>query len=159
VPLIASWPRIIKEGGVNRDLIGAVDFLPTLCEAAGVPMPSETDGISFFPQLRGEQGSPREWLYTWYSPRHAHGYQRGEFAFDHGFKLYRYGRFSDVSADPVEERPLDTNTPIPRQAIAIEKLQAALDHFEQAAAAQVETDRQFDERLSRRSDDTENKKD
>jgi arylsulfatase A len=36
VPLIASWPAVMKTGRVNRDLISSADFLPTICEAAGV---------------------------------------------------------------------------------------------------------------------------
>ena len=55
VPLIASWPAVIARGEVNRDLVSSVDFLPTLCEAAGVAVPSNVDGVSFLPQLRGEK--------------------------------------------------------------------------------------------------------
>jgi len=42
------------------------DFLPTICEATGVPVPAELkiDGRSFLAQLRGEQGHPRDWLYA-----------------------------------------------------------------------------------------------
>ena len=54
VPLIASWPAVMKTGQVNRDLISSVDILPTICEAAGVSIPANTDGVSFAKQLRGE---------------------------------------------------------------------------------------------------------
>ena len=41
VPFIASWPAVMKQGRVNGDLISSTDFLPTICEAAGVPVPAE----------------------------------------------------------------------------------------------------------------------
>jgi arylsulfatase A len=64
VPLIASWPGRIAAGKVCADLVDTTDFLPTLCEAAGVAVPAEmkVDGRSFLPQLRGEKGTPREWI-------------------------------------------------------------------------------------------------
>jgi arylsulfatase A len=64
VPAIGNWPGHFASGKVYGDLIDATDFLPTICEATGVPVPAELkmDGRSFLPQLRGEKGSPREWL-------------------------------------------------------------------------------------------------
>ena len=100
VPLIASWPGVIKHGQVNRDLISSVDFLPTICQAAGADVPANIDGVSFLPQLRGEKGTPREWLYSWYSPRQQADMTVSEYAFDHGYKLYRTGQFFDLAADP-----------------------------------------------------------
>ena len=76
VPLIASWPGVIRQGRVNDDLISSIDFLPTLCEAAGIQPPADVDGVSFLPQLNGERGTPREWLYCWYSPRPKPGSDR-----------------------------------------------------------------------------------
>ena len=67
VPLIARWPGVIAPGSVSRDLIDFSDFLPTLLDAAGAPAPEGLDGRSFLPQLRGEKGTPREWVYSWYA--------------------------------------------------------------------------------------------
>lgn len=102
VPLIASWPAVMKEGRLCRDLVGAVDFLPTLCEAAGIAVPEGTDGISFLPQLKGRAGTPRESLYLWYSPRQQADLTVREYAFDLTHKLYRDGRLFDLTADPFE---------------------------------------------------------
>jgi arylsulfatase A len=142
VPLIASWPGVIRQGRVCRDLISSTDFLPTLCAAAGVPVPENSDGISFLPQLRGETGTPRDWLYTWYSPRQRLDLSVRECAFDHDFKLYRDGRFFDLRADPFEEGAPLTGTLTPPQAAAQAKLQASLDHFTDARPAAL--DRQFE---------------
>src|SRR5262245_41738141 len=69
VPLIVNWPGRTPAGGVSDDLIDSTDFLPTICEAAGVNVPKSLsiDGRSFLRQILGQQGEPREWIYTWYS--------------------------------------------------------------------------------------------
>lgn len=59
----------MKQGHVNRDLISSADFLPTLCEAAGVKVPDNVDGVSFLPQLHEEKGAPRGWLSMWSLPQ------------------------------------------------------------------------------------------
>lgn len=65
VPLVANWPGTIRPGGVSEDLVDFTDFLPTLAEAAGAALPDGVtiDGRSFLPQLRGEEGQPREWVF------------------------------------------------------------------------------------------------
>lgn len=143
VPLIVSWPSVIREARVNRDLISSTDLLPTICEAAGIPIPTRTDGVSFLPQLRGEPGSPREWLYCWYSPRQKVDLTVKECAFDHHYKLYRTGELFDLTADLDEKSPLDRNTLKPEAAAAARRLQAALDQFTQARPERL--DREFEQ--------------
>ena len=137
VPLIASWPGVVTKGRVNRDLIGAVDFLPTLCEAAGVALPGGTDGISFLPFLRGGAGKGNDALYLWYSPRQKPDLSVKEYAFDLGHKLYRDGRFYDLVADPFEETPLAEGS----APDAKERLRVVLDRY--ADARPPELDRAF----------------
>src|SRR5688572_10946904 len=107
VPLIASWPGKAAAGKICGDLVSSTDFLPTMCEAAGVDVPAELkiDGRSFLPQLRGEKGNPREWIYCWYS-RHGTIADAREFAFTQRYKLYRTGEFYDLTKDPDEKHPL-----------------------------------------------------
>jgi arylsulfatase A len=138
VPLVASWPDAMKQGRVNRDLISSADFLPTICEAAGVKVPSNVDGVSFLPQLRGERGAPRQWLYCWYSPRQRQDLTVREFAFDHRYKLYRTGQFFDLEADPFEEQPLDAAALAGDQKAAAAKLQVVLDRFREARPAELD---------------------
>ena len=131
VPLIASWPRMVPMRKVSSDLVDFTDFLPTLCEAAEVPVPRELtiDGRSFLPQLRGKKGRPREWVYSWYSPR---GQKPIEFARNQRYKLYRTGNFFDISKDSLEkdslpETSLDENAKRTRA-----MLQAVLDKYRDA---------------------------
>jgi arylsulfatase A len=104
-PLIVSWPGHVAAGKVNSELVGAVDFLPTICEAAGVDVPSTLtlDGRSFLSQAFGQPGAaPRKWLYTWYSSNGTMA-KKAEFARTKTHKLYKDGRFFDLTQDPYED--------------------------------------------------------
>ncbi len=140
VPLIVNWPAAIKPGAVLHDLVDTTDFLPTLCEAAGIePPPGLTlDGRSFLPQLRGRQGTPRDWIYSWYSPRQGNNRTVHEFAFDRNYKLYRNGKFFDLAADAEERKPLQTGELQGGAAAAAVKLQGALDQFKNVRPARLE---------------------
>jgi len=143
VPFIASWPAVIKAGRVNADLISSVDFLPTLCEAAGMTVPQKTDGVSFLPQLRGERGTPRDWLYSWYSPRQRPDLTVREFVFDHRHKLYADGRYFDLAADPFEETPRDAAALTGDAASAAARLRTVLDRFQNVRPKEL--DRAFEQ--------------
>jgi len=67
VPAIASCPGLIPGGRVLRDLIDFTDILPTVADLIGAPLPRDIafDGRSFAPQLRGEPGNPREWIFSY----------------------------------------------------------------------------------------------
>ncbi|WP_414661602.1 sulfatase-like hydrolase/transferase [Horticoccus sp. 23ND18S-11] len=140
VPLIASWPGHIPAGRVNADLVGSVDFLPTICEAAGAkaPGPAEIDGQSFLPQLLGQNGTPREWLYTWYV-RNGGPVATYEYAMTTRHKLYRDGSFFDLTADRFETKPRSATAPTGAEAVEVKKLQAALDRFTHARPAHLLT--------------------
>jgi arylsulfatase A len=127
VPLIASWPGKSSGGRVSRDLVDFTDVLPTLMDAAGAETPKGLDGRSFLPQLLGKPGNPRPWTYCWYA---RDGGPTGvEFARDQRFKLYREGRFYDVSADVLETKPLPADGLSAEAKQARAKLEAALDQF------------------------------
>lgn len=145
VPLIVNWPALIKTGRLSADLIGATDFLPTVCEAAGAPVPANLDGVSFLPQLRGEQGTPRQWIYSWYSPRQKPDLTVRECAFDARFKLYRSGQFYDLRADMDETKPLPVGALAGEAAEAARKLQSVLERFQ--GARSPELDRLFQDQV------------
>jgi arylsulfatase A len=131
VPLIASWPGKIASGKVCSDLVDSTDFVPTICAAAGITLPQDAkiDGQSFLSQLRGETGTPRKWIYSWYSPR---GEQLREFTFNHRYKLYQTGEFFDLAADPAEKNPQPVASLDGAVAKNAKELQAALDQFKEA---------------------------
>ena len=67
VPLIVRCPGVIREGVVSRDLVDFSDVMPTIADLAGAPLPKGVaiDGRSFAPQLRGERGHPRDWIFSY----------------------------------------------------------------------------------------------
>ena len=140
VPLIVNWPGKAAAGTVCADLVDSTDFLPTLCAAAGVAVPGglKVDGRSFLPQLRGEKGDPRPWVYSWYSPRQGNDTTVRELAFNQRFKLYRSGDFYDLGADREEKRPLKVAALEGEAAAAAKLLQGALDGFKDARPAQFD---------------------
>ncbi len=141
VPLVVSWPAVIKQGRVESDLVSSTDFLPTICASAGVEVPANVDGVSFLPQLRGEKGTRRDWLYTWYSPRQKLDLTVKEYAFDERFKLYRTGQFYDLGIDDAETNDLEGTALASDAASAKVKLQGVLDRFKDARP--TELDQQF----------------
>jgi arylsulfatase A len=144
VPCIVNWPAVMKgRGRVCQDLVSSTDFLPSICEAAGVEVPDDVDGISFLPQLRGETGTPRDWLYTWYSPRQKNDLTVKEYAFDKHFKLYRTGNFYDLSVDALEKNDLSAKPLDSRAVNAKTKLQSVLEQFQDVRP--VTLDRQFEQ--------------
>ena len=138
VPFIANWPAKIPAGHVNPDLVSSVDFLPTLCAAAGIPVPADLaiDGISFLPQLLGQPGQPRESLYVWYA-RNGGPTATFEYAQSRTHKLYRDGKFYDLVADRFETNPLALDRLTGAAATEAKKLQAALDVYRTARPAHL----------------------
>lgn len=136
VPLIASWPGKAAGGKVCGDLVDSTDFLPTICQAAGVPVPAELkiDGRSFLPQLLGEKGAPRDWYYCWFAHQ---GSLPGEFAANQRYKLYRGGEFYDLSKDPDEKHPLKVDSLDGEPAAAAKVLQSALDKYKDSRPADL----------------------
>jgi len=69
VPYIFRWPTVIKPQSICRTPVISVDFLPTICQAAGAPLPAgrEIDGESLMPLLRQSGGLKRKAIY-WHFP-------------------------------------------------------------------------------------------
>jgi arylsulfatase A len=77
------------------------------------------DGHSFAPQLRGQPGKPREWVYVQLGNR---WYVRSQ-----DWKLTRNGALFDVKNAPFAEKPVDADTKDAEARAGREKLQKVLD--------------------------------
>ncbi len=111
VPLICRQPGTIPSGSVNRDMVEATDYLPTMMEAAGLEFPDDyfIDGKSFYQQLTGHKGDPREWMFFHFEPMNARSSvaaRRIRFVRDDHWKLYETGEMHNMWTD------LDENYPI-----------------------------------------------
>jgi len=71
VPMIASWPGQIPAGSTSDHVSAFYDVLATLLDAAGAPIPDDTDGLSFLAAMRGQSDAQpeREHLY-WEFPEY-----------------------------------------------------------------------------------------
>lgn len=112
VPLICLMPGTIPSKTVQTDLIEATDFLPTIFEAAGLNFPEGyvIDGRSFYPQLKGEKGNPRDWMFFHFEPMNRRSglddLRQIRFIRDHKWKLYETGELYDLEADWDEDIPI-----------------------------------------------------
>ena len=127
VPLIASWKGTMPAGRVIDDLVDFSDFLPTFAELADAKLPSEFkfDGHSFAPQLRGEKGNPRPWVFV----------QLGNnwYARNHGWKLNQAGELFSMRDAPFAEPLISAGVETDDDKAARGQLQAALDELNPAA--------------------------
>ncbi|HEX5102213.1 MAG TPA: sulfatase-like hydrolase/transferase, partial [Pirellulaceae bacterium] len=131
VPLIASWKGTLKPGGIRADLIDFSDFLPTFAELAGAKLPADVkfDGTSFAPQLRGEEGKPREWIFVQLGA--------GWYARNDAFKLNQNGELFSMKDAPFVEAPIPADNADPAATAARKQLQAVLDDLNPAGGKTV----------------------
>ena len=87
------------------------------------------DGVSFWPQLQGEEGKPREWAFCnyWYQGRTKAG--ENQWIRTQRFKLYSDGTFYDISEDRNEENPIPEGEGMELAQAQRVKLQMALDEL------------------------------
>ena len=128
-PTIVRWPGQIKADASSNELSEQYDWLATLADAAGLPVPASRDGISLLPTLLGRPQAQRHHLYLyseffgtpdgWITPQilHRKGYtaRRQEQAVRIGdFAGVRYDiqspddplRLYNVALDPHEDHDL-----------------------------------------------------
>jgi arylsulfatase A len=121
VPLIVNWKGAAPEGRVLADLTDVTDFFPTLAEVAGAKLPEGVtiDGHSFAPQIRGQAGKPREWLYV----------QLGDkrYVRDPRWKLNNDGEMFDMTDAPFREIPVAADSTNAEALAARKRFQAVLD--------------------------------
>jgi len=104
VPMIVRWPGKVKANSMSNHISYFPDFFITLSDIAGVSSKHETDGVSFMPEILGNEGQQdHEFLY-WEFPSYG-----GQQAIRYGkWKGVRKGLFKDLSA-PLELYDLEND--------------------------------------------------
>jgi arylsulfatase A-like enzyme len=87
MPLLVRYPREIRAGSVNDDLVLNLDFAETFLDYAGVPAPADMQGVSLRPLLQDR--TPPQWrtsvYYHYYEYPAVHSVKR-----HYGVRTRRY---------------------------------------------------------------------
>ena len=67
------------------------------------------DGQTFLPQLKGENGDSRDWIYFHFEPMSGRVHRFARFVRTHQYKLYDDGNLFDINADPEEQSPFEAS--------------------------------------------------
>jgi arylsulfatase A len=121
VPLIVNWPGTTPAGRVSMDLVCLTDFFPTFTALAGGVLPAGVtlDGHSLAPQVLGQPGQPREWVYV--------QLRNDRYVRDARWKLTQAGDFFDMKDAPWREIPVAGDTTDAEAQAARARLKTALD--------------------------------
>jgi len=107
IPLIVRWPGHVPAGRIVDAPVINTDWLPTLLELAGLPGPSDLDGISIAGLLTGRGPAPRRSLF-WHFPHYTNQGSRPSGAMREGeWMLVEYydqkkSELYDLRSDPGE---------------------------------------------------------
>jgi len=64
IPLMMRMPGLVKAGKQSRALVEHIDFFPTFCELAGVPVPGYAQGKSLVPVMTGQSEHHKDRVYS-----------------------------------------------------------------------------------------------
>lgn len=113
-PMLVRWPKHIKAGRVSDHISAFWDVLPTACELVGTKVPSDTDGISFLPELKGEKQPKHKYLYFEFTTGkqqklHSQAVRFGK------WKMYKLAnkpmQLYDLEKDPYEKNDISKKHP------------------------------------------------
>ncbi len=112
VPCIVYWKGKIQPR-VSDHMASLWDILPTVCEVAHIETRNDVDGISFLPELLGEQQPEHEYLYWemqldgWWQALPDGGFRQSLRKGD--WKAIRYGIHSKTELYNFKSDPYETN--------------------------------------------------
>ena len=147
MPFLVRWPKHIKPGSTNKDMVLNVDFAPTLLAAAGVATPADMQGRSFLPVLEGK--TPSDWrqsmYYRYYHYPMHHRVQPHYGVRTHEHKLIYFNKLDqwelyDLVKDPEELKNVYGD---PAYADQVKKLKAELYRLKK----EVKDEDQFADKL------------
>jgi arylsulfatase A-like enzyme len=138
-PLMVTWPGTIKPGSVNNDIVSLIDFAETFLDIADVEPPSDMQGRSFVPLLKGE--TPNDWrkslYYHYYEFPEPHRVRPHYGVITDRFKLVHYYKpdvddweLLDRQVDPQETKNFYSD---PKYAPIVEQLHKELERVREEA--------------------------
>jgi arylsulfatase A-like enzyme len=110
MPFLVRYPKAVKEAKDNNDIITNIDFAPIILEAAGVEIPQEIQGRSFFNNLLDKK--PADWptsMYYhyyefpfWHHVHPHYGIRNERYKLAHFYHNQDIWEFYDLEKDPEE---------------------------------------------------------
>jgi len=115
-PLLVRWPEVIKPGRVSNELVSNLDFAQTFLDIAGASQPSDMQGVSLKPLMKGQ--TPKNWRQSvyyhyyafpdWHSVRRHEGVATKRYKLIHFYDLDEW-EFYDLEVDPHEMQNMYDN--------------------------------------------------
>lgn len=116
MPFIVKWPGVAQPGSRTTKMVQNLDYAETFLDIAGAPIPSDMQGVSLVPLLKGE--NPSDWrksiYYHYYEypsvhmvPRH-NGIRTNRYKLMHFYQFDEW-EFYDLRSDPDEYNNLYGN--------------------------------------------------
>lgn len=127
VPFVMSQPGALPEGQAVSRLVSAYDFMPTLLDYLGLPLPEgrSLPGRSFAPLLAGGDAAPRELVHVFdeYGPTRMVRSDAWKYVHRTG---YGYNELYDLVNDPQERENL---VGVPSQQARVRELRGELEEW------------------------------
>ena len=113
VPMLVHAPGLVKSGTVLNQVVQNIDLAPTILDMAGVKVPSQMQGRSILPLLRGEQIAWRDkafyeyyWEFSYPLTPTTFGVRKGRYKFIFYHGIWDLSEFFDLEKDPEEKNNL-----------------------------------------------------
>lgn len=138
-PLLMLPPKSLKGKGVCKEMVQNIDYAPTFLDMAGASIPSDIQGVSLLPLLKGEH--PKNWRnslyyhYYEYPAEHAvkrhYGVRNNRYKLIHFYNDIDQWELFDLKRDPKEMNNIygkpGTEKALKKMRKELEKLQIQYD--------------------------------
>lgn len=110
MPFVIRYPKGIAPKTVVKDVVSNIDMAPTVLEMAGIPIPKEVQGKSFYKNLKGK--TPKNWRQSmyyhyyeypfWHHVQPHYGIRNERYKLIHFYYDMDVWEFYDLKNDPSE---------------------------------------------------------
>jgi arylsulfatase A-like enzyme len=148
MPLLVRWPKVIKAGSVNDDIVLNLDFASTFLDFAGAAVPADIQGRSLRPILKGK--TPSDWRKSmyyhyyeypgWHAVKRHYGVRTERYKLIHFYYDIDAWELYDLQEDPHELANVYDN---PAYADIVKRLEAELRRLQKKYGDSDELAKQF----------------
>lgn len=140
VPMVVSWPGIIKAGSTCEVPVNSMDFFPTFVHAAGGSTESinQLEGLDLAPLFKGASKLDRDALY-WHFPhnRMEVSHYMGSTILEGDWKLYQGYTVIDDKLFNLNDDPMEKNNVLPNNLEKAKHLRLKLNRWLQKITAKM----------------------